>query len=205
MLAISFLTLMLAAQQPQATYEQVPAKPGEKCTICGVPLTDQDVALIVRGRRVPLNAMMVDSFMAAPEKHFADMQPRGALFQEELGAPPGAALGGISSGWFAFGAYVLIGLIFGGLSGYLAVSKGLAPIPHFFTGFTLNVFGFVYVLTRKPAVTAGDVPTGLVKVPTTRTPQACPRCGYTNHPSARQCLQCKASLAPTAESEVAHV
>lgn len=205
MIAISLITIMLAAQQPQSTYEQVPAKPGEKCTICGMPLSEDDVALIVRGRRVPLAATMVDSFMTAPERYFAGMQPKGALFQEELGAPAGAVLGGISNGWFAFGTYVLIGLIFGGLSGYLAVSKGLTPIPHFFIGFALSVVGLLYVLVRRPLVKAGEVPAGLVKVPTTRTPQGCPHCGYTNHPAAQQCLQCNASLAPTVDSEVAHI
>ncbi|MFQ5675448.1 MAG: hypothetical protein ACE5G1_06080, partial [bacterium] len=63
------------------------------------------------------------------EKYFAELQPKSALFQENFGAPPGAAQGGISLGWFLFGSYVLLALIFSGLSGHAAVSKGLNAIP----------------------------------------------------------------------------
>ena len=102
-------------------YQSVPARPGELCTVCGTPLTEDDVALIVKGRRVPLNKAMVNAFLQNQEKYFTKMQPRGALFQEELDAPAGTALGGVSLGWFLFGSYVLVALIFGGMSGYAAV------------------------------------------------------------------------------------
>jgi hypothetical protein len=169
-----------------------------------VPLdTLNDVTLIVRGRRVPLHRTMVDSFLRTQEKYFSAKQPKSAVFQEELSAPTGAALGGISSGWFLFGLYVLVALVFAGMSGYTAVSKGLSPIPHFFIGFFLSAFGYLYVLTRPVVARKGEIPAGLVKVPATFSPVACPVCGYTNHPSAAQCAGCSAKLEPVTQSEVA--
>jgi len=191
-----------SAQTSQA-YERVPYQPGEICVVSGKHLVEGDVALIVRGRRVPLCITKVDTFLKYSEKYFAHMQPKGALFQEEMSAPSGAALGGISSGWFLFGLYVLAALVFGGMSGYSAVSKGLKPIPHFFIGFFLSAFGYLYVLTRPAVAKQGEIPAGLVKVPATSAPLPCPGCGYTNHPSARQCVGCGGKLKPMMESEVA--
>lgn len=186
-------------------YKVVPAKPGERCTVCGVLLTEDDVALMVRGRRVPLNRSMVDSFLNNQEKYFADKQPRGALFQEEFNTEVGVSLGGVSTGWFIFGLYILVALIFSGLSSYAAVSKGLPPIRYFFIGFVFNVLGYLYVLTRPTAAKNGEIPQGLVKVPTTSAPVACPNCGYGNHPSAQVCSECGTKLQPAMQSEVARV
>ncbi len=204
--ALCFLALPLWAQEnlPQTPYRAVRPKPGDYCTVGNVPLdTSKDIALIVRGRHVPLHRTMVDSFLRAQEKYFSQQQPKGALFQEELSAPKGAALGGVSSGWFLFGLYVLIALVFAGLSGYTAVSKGLPPIPNFFIGFFLSALGYLYVLTRPAVAKKGEVPAGLVKVPATHTPVPCPGCGYNNHPSAKQCVGCGGKLEPLMESEVA--
>jgi len=206
--ALGFLTLPLWAQEraPQTPYQKVRPKLGDYCTVGNVPLdTLQDVALIVRGRRVPLHHTMVDSFMRTQEKYFSRQQPKGALFQEELSAPKGAALGGVTSGWFLFGLYVLGALVFAGISGYTAVSKGLPPIPNFFIGFFLSALGYLYVLTRPAVAKKGEIPAGLVKVPTTHTPVPCSGCGYQNHPSAKQCVGCGGKLEPMLQSEVARV
>ncbi|MGH7596896.1 MAG: hypothetical protein ACREOI_11130 [bacterium] len=203
--ALCFLAAPLWAQEnlPQTPYPAVRPKVGDYCTVGNVPLdTLKDVALIVRGRRVPLHHTMVDSFMRTQEKYFSQQQPKGALFQEELSAPAGAALAGIDSGWFLFGLYVLVALFFSGLSGYTAVSKGLPPIPHFFIGFFLSALGYLYVLTRPAATKKGEIPAGLVKVPVTNSPVPCAACGYNNHPSAKQCAGCGGKLQPTIESEV---
>jgi hypothetical protein len=189
----------------ESPYQSVPAKPGERCTVCGVPLTEDDIAFIVKGRRVPLNKAMVSEFLQNQEKYFATMQPRSALFQEELDAPAGTALGGVSSGWFLFGLYVLVALIFGGMSGYTAVAKGLKPIPNFFVGFVFSAFGYLYVVTRPRQVEEGEIPSGLVKVPATSAPVSCETCGYTNHPSAKKCANCGASLKPIVQSDVTRV
>jgi len=182
-------------------YQVVPAKPGERCTVCGGELTQEDVALIVRGRRVPLDIDEVDEFLKNQEMYFAKLQPKGALFQEELDTPEGTAQGGVSAGWFWFGVYVLSALVFGALSSYTAITKGLQPIPHFFLGFFLSLLGYLYVLTRPRRVHEGEVPPGLVKVPVTSAPVKCPSCGNTNHPTATRCAACHATLTPVAESE----
>lgn len=207
-LVLGLLTFPLWAQENalQTSYSRVRPQWGDYCTVGNVPLdTLQDVALIVRGRRVPLHRTMVDSFMRTQEKYFSQQQPKSALFQEELSAPPGAALGGVTSGWFLFGLYVLVSLVFAGLSGYTAVSKGLPPIPNFFIGFFLSALGYLYVVTRPAVAKKGEIPEGLVKVPLTHTPVPCAACGYQNHPSAKQCVGCGGKLQPTLQSEVARV
>ena len=185
------------------TYSRVPAKSSELCTVCGAELTSDDVALIVRGRRTPLCRAHVETFLNDLERSFYSKQPRGALFQEDMAAPPGTAQGGISQGWFFFGLLVLSGLIFGGLSGYRALSMGLPPLAPFFIGFFLNLPGFLYVISRRAGQDQGQVPKGLVKVPETLAPAACPACGEVNHPTARKCLGCGEELHPSQQSEVA--
>src|SRR6266511_4140931 len=85
-LVLYFLATLLCAQEipARSPYPVVPAKAGERCTVCGAPLGEDDVALLVRGRRVPLGKSMVDTFLADEEKYFAEKQPKSALFQEEL-------------------------------------------------------------------------------------------------------------------------
>ena len=184
------------------TYSRVPAKGSELCTVCGKELTSDDVALIVRGRRTPLCQAHVETFLNNLERSFYSKQPRSALFQEDMSAPPGTAQGGISQGWFLFGLLVLSALIFGGLSGYRALSMGLPPLAPFFIGFFLNLPGFLYVVSRPAGQGHGQVPKGLVKVPETVAPAPCPACGEVNHPTARRCLGCGKELAPSQQSEV---
>jgi len=206
-LTTGFLSLVLIAnsgslaQEPQTQYKSMPPKKGERCIICNVPLSEGDVALMVRGRRVPLKNAMVDSFMKYQEKYFAELQPKSALFQENMEAM-GTAQGGVSSGWFLFGSYILMALIFSGLSGNAAISKGLPPIPHYFIGFFFSVFGYIYVLARPALTGKGEIPQGFVKVPTTHAPMVCEKCGNTNHPSAKKCSSCGAQLEPQMQSEV---
>lgn len=182
----------------QAHYDTLAAKSGERCAVCGARLTDNDVALIVKGRRVPLDRMDISEFMQHQDKYFASLQPKGALFQEEMG-PESGGRGSVGMGWFLFGLYVLIALLSGGLSGYAAIGKGLKPLPNFFVGFAFSIFGYIYVLTRPRQ--GGEIPTGLVKVPDTAAPIACPKCGNTNHPTARRCSACQAELQPATDSE----
>jgi hypothetical protein len=193
---------LLQADTTTLPYPLVPAKPGEKCTVCGTDLSEDDVALIVKGRRVPLDRTMVDEFLANQGMYFSQLQPKGALFQEDLDSPAGTSLGGLTKGWFLFGLFVLVSLVFAGLSGYAAVSKGLRPLPHFLIGLFFSAFGFIYVITRPSTAPHGGIPHGLVKVPVTASPVPCEKCGGSNHPSAETCASCGAKLKPRIESEV---
>ena len=183
-------------------YDTTAPATDERCLICNKPLAEDDIVLLVRGRRVPLKRAMVDSFLHNQEKYFGSLQPKSALFQEEMGAPAGASLSGISYGWFVFGLYVLVALIFAGLSANAAVAKGLSPLSSFFIGLSLTAFGFLYVVTRPPAADAGESPRGLRKVPNTAAPLLCPKCKQSNHPCAASCSSCGYELSPTRESEV---
>ena len=208
--ALTFFSLFILspvslADTTSVPYPVVPARTGERCTVCGASLSENDVALIVKGRRVPLCRTMVQDFLRNQDKYFAKLEPRGALFQENMESPDGTALGGISNGWFLFGLWVLFALVFAGLSGYVAVGRGLTPIRHFFIGLIFSAVGFVYVLTRPKVVREGDIPEGLTKVPSTASPMICANCGSANHPSARKCSMCGAELKPRVESEASRV
>jgi hypothetical protein len=205
---VLLLLLMPAAVRSgtvEVPYPVERAIEGERCTVCGAVLSEDDVALVVRGRRVPLDKDMVGEFLKEPERYFAHLQPKGALFQENGDASGATALGGVSRGWFLAGLYVLVALVFAGLSGYAAVGKGLKPIPHFFIGLLFSLFGYLYVLTRPAKAGPGEVPRGLAKVPLTRDPVPCGSCGALNHPSAKRCSGCGTGLEPRVESEVARV
>jgi len=172
-----------------------------KCVGCNKPmyLDSAGYALLYRGRKIPTHSFCESAVRNNPviyQTYFASLQPRGALFQENE-----TSQAGIKAGWFIFGLVVLIALLTGGLSGYAAVSKGLAPIPNFFIG--LTIVGYLYVLTRPSTAKPGEVPEGLVKVPTTSAPVPCEKCGYTNHPSATKCASCGTKLKPLIQSEVA--
>ncbi len=186
---------------PPGAYEAVPASPGERCIVCGMPLHPGDMDLIVKGRRVPLDTLHVQEFLRHQEKYFATLQPRAALFQEPYETPGTTAQGGISAGWFLVGLSILVALLFGGLTAYAAITRGLNPAPYFFLGLILPLFGLLFVMTRPGQASARQVPKGFVKVPRTSPPAACPRCGAFNHPAARRCATCGSELRPAASSE----
>lgn len=186
---------------PHPQYPTVSAKVGETCVVCGMPVSNGDVAIILKGRRMPVMKHMAETVLRNPEVYFRNKQAKGALFQEDFQGPTGTVLSGVSLGWFLAGLYVLSALIFGGLSGAAAVAKGLPPISSFFLGLALSVFGYLFVLTRRSDKASHGVPAGLLKVPATQSPLACPRCGNTNHPAATSCALCHVSLAPQGQSD----
>jgi hypothetical protein len=193
----------IADEPIRSPYPMVPSKSGEHCTVCDVQLGADDVALIIKGRRVPLERHMVGEFLKNQEKYLSSKLVKTALFQEEFQAPAGVAQGGISMAWFLLGLYVLCSLLFAGLSGYAAVAKGLPARRSFFLGLLLTVPGYLYVVTRPSRAAKGEIPRGLTKVPATHAPLACPNCGNTNHPAAAHCSRCHSSLTPKLESETA--
>ena len=178
------------------SYPRVDVRPGDHCTVSGKPLGPDDVCLLVDGRRVPLKKEAVNIFLNNQDKYFSKLQPRSALFTENMGQPKN-----LSMGWFIFGIYILLGLFFAALTSHAAVGKGLKPIPWFFIGLLFIAFGYLAVLTKKSETTA-DIPDGLVKVPLTSSPSTCPGCGYQNHPSAKNCSGCGIPLEPKGSSEL---
>jgi hypothetical protein len=187
---------------PQSRYPTVAAKAGEVCIVCGMPVSSGDIAIVLKGRRMPVMKDMAETVLRNPEFYFKDKQARGALFQEDFQAPSGADRAGVSLRWFLVGLYILSALIFGGLSGATAVAKGLPPISSFFLGLALSLFGYLFVLTRRSNRASHGVPTGLLKVPATQSPLACPQCGNTNHPAAASCALCHVSLSPQGQSDL---
>jgi hypothetical protein len=194
---------MLVGQEPGreiTTYPVVEPRAGETCIVCDKEVAATDRVYEVEGQRVPVHTGACDNALRRAPGHFlARLKPRGAF----LGAEP--TLGpNFSLRWFAFGIYVLLGLVFGAFCAYRAVNHALRPWPWFLAGFFLNVFGFLALLTRPAgdSSTAG-LPPGLVKVPTTYSPRVCPRCGATNHPSATSCAGCGNKIEPLVTSEVA--
>jgi uncharacterized paraquat-inducible protein A len=134
------------------------------------------------------------------ESLFASLQPRSALFQET--SKPASPL---ARGWFLLGLYIMLGLLAGAVCGYVAVARGLAPMRWFFAGLAFNVVALLALLARPRADTSklpAGIPPGLAKVPTTRTPMPCPKCGAENHPAATRCTGCGADLQPSVESDL---
>ena len=88
-LCLLSLTLFICASQVAADLRDdvynanvVTVEDGERCLVGGMPLTAEDVVLLVRGRRIPLSKEAVDIFRENPEQYFLHMQNRSALFSE---------------------------------------------------------------------------------------------------------------------------
>lgn len=180
---------------PAIEYTRAEIMPGDRCLVSGLPLEEDDIAILVLGRRVPLKREALEIFLENPDTYFSALQPKGALFAEDIIRPKR-----ISLGWFFFGAYVLVGLIFGALCAHEAIMRGLPPHRCFFYGLLINVFGYLLIRMER-ADGAPDIPSGLVKVPLTSRPNPCPYCGHQNHPTARRCSGCGADLVPKKISE----
>jgi len=180
--------------------EQRPGQ-GEQCLVCRKQIYDEDVVEIrFKGRTFHVGLRFLGDFEDDPQRYFASLQARSALFDEN-------AVGGgrsMAFGWLWLGVYVLGGLVCSALCGYIAVCKALSPLPWFFAGLAGNLAGLGLVMfVPRGDITAlpAGIPPGLCKVPTTRAPVACPSCGIANHPSAQRCPGCGHALTPTVESE----
>jgi len=186
-------------KEPAAPGVAVAPHTGDICVVCNRPIGPEDRAYLVDGQRVAVHAAEDDLFRRDSNRYLSHVRPRGGL----LGTEPDARAA-LSTHWLVFGAYVLVGLVFAGLSGYGAVNRGLRPVPWFFLGLVFNVFAYLVLLTQKKSQ-AGAVegpPRGLSKVHVTYAPEPCPRCGTPNHPSASACAGCGARLEPRLTSEV---
>lgn len=179
---------------------------GVQCLVCRQAVHGEPVVEArYKGRRFHVRVDMLDEFRSDPERYFRSLEARSGLF-DEVAVPEKEARGGY--GWFAFGLYVLVGLVFAAACGGLAVNRGRPAWAWFFAGLFFNLPALIVLLIRSrgeaAAVPAG-VPGGLRKVPTTRAPIACPSCGSEIHPAARCCNRCGAALAPLVEAETEKV
>ncbi len=174
---------------------------GEQCIVCLQAIHEGGIAEVrYKGRTFYVAAGMLEEFEADPERYFHSLQARAALFDEAaMETPP------MRVGWLMFGFYVLLGLVCGAGCAYLALNRGFSARGWFVAGLLINVVALAAVLVKKPLAGSSFAPPprGLVKVPATLAPRACPHCGGTNHPSASHCTACKRSLKPAVEPETA--
>lgn len=181
---------------------KVPPKPGDICMLCNQPIDMDDTVYLVNGQRVPLhNAELASVRPDRLRGLLAQLRPRGAFLGAEGKGPQ------LSTAWFLFGLYVLVGLIFAAFCAHQALNAGYNPIQWLLAGLFFNIVAYAILLTRpkREVVAPAGIPKGLRKISATYMPEACPLCGAENHPSATACGGCGAKLAPKTVSEVARV
>lgn len=194
---ITSATLLLA--EPSALSVEarqaprIPVQIGDHCIVCGTPLTEEDVVLQLRGRRVPLNKNWLEEFVNNPEQYFYKLQPKGALFTEP------ARHSAMRWAWFALGLIVLVLLANGGLAASMALRRGLSPGPWFVKGVSGNIFAILQI-SRQAEIDPTSAEC-FTKIPSTSAPLACTTCGHENHPLADRCNGCNAALNPQRISE----
>jgi ribosomal protein L40E len=138
---------------------------------------------------------------ASPAKFLAKLKPRGALLDAS------SVSGQASYDWLYFGFYMLAGLVFAALAAHRAFHVGRRPLVWLTLGLVGNLpaYAVLLALPKRQVRALAGIPPGLGKIASTYSPQACPKCGAENHPSALECSDCRAKLNPTAESEAARV
>jgi hypothetical protein len=173
---------------------------GEICMICNKPITKGDLTYLVHGQRVAVHQIVCNGQLRAnPSIVLAGLRPRGAFLGAEIGEPR------LAGKWFAFGVYVLLGLIFGALCAQRALLAGRNSALWFLAGLAFNVVGYAALrsLPQRAFSPPAGIPGGLDKIAVTYSPAACPKCNHTIHPAAASCPACGVALNPRAVSEVA--
>lgn len=188
----------------RATAQETPVLAAGRCIACGQSTEGVAGAGAVEhaGRAVQVcSPPCAAHFAANADLLFAQFQARGALFDETSMVARDEHQ--LFSAWFWLGVWVVLGLVGGAWAAFLALSKGLEPAPWLWRGLAFNLIAVVAV-ALKPAAKSGAggaVPPGLAKIPATAAPRDCPGCGGPNHPNARRCVGCGATLAAGGESE----
>ena len=189
-----------AAHAARAAQSAQTESKGGFCLVCG-KRQECEPQQVREGRRIFLcPEACAEAWQADPEHFFRRLQAHSVLVDEKA-----VVLLDLMSGWMWFGLYVLVGLIFAGACGFLAVERARAPLLWFLLGLVINVVALLLLLARgKGQLVAAPegIPAGLCKVPVTRAPARCPSCGQENHPTAEECPGCGAALTPRGEAEV---
>ena len=183
-------------------YTEPLGKPTE-CLVCGRSHNSADHIVNYKGMEIPLcSGECSDHYHEAElggklDPITAKIEPRAALFQDDSSRPKDP----LAKPFFWLGYFMLLGLVFGGATSYLAIQKGGNPWSGFLLGLLLNIVGFI-IIFMKPRQKVQFSSAGLTKVPKTRHEIVCPECGHSNHPSAKKCIECGQKIKSTIRSEV---
>ncbi len=179
------------------------AADNEQCLVCRTPIqTGQVIEIRYKGRNFHVMPEMLARFADDPDAYFAQLQARSALFDE------GGTSQRLGSLWLWIGLYVLAGLIGAAVCSYLAVSKSMNLLPWFIAGLLFNIVAVIAVLLvpgGDSSIEPAGIPSGMAKVPLTRSPASCPDCDAQVHPAASSCSRCGSSLQPLVEAETSRV
>lgn len=194
--------LLLLIISPPVSAKERPAS-GD-CVVCDGPAGVQAIVEQFKGRWVTIcPGKCGEHWNANPDQFFLKLQSNGALFDENSISQETA-----SDGLLYLVCYFLIGLMFGAMCAYVALTNGHNPVFWFLAGFLVNILALIVILLKDHGdlsqLPAG-VPPGLSKIPATYDPVSCPGCGRENHPSAGHCSACGAALDPTVNSEVSRL
>jgi hypothetical protein len=102
------------------------------------------------------------------------------------------------------GVIVFQALVFGSITSYMAVHRGLSAARWFFAGFVGSVLGMFWTQAQAPRPGRFQ-PRPFGKTPCTYDPAYCPSCGASVHPSQTTCVKCGGELAgehPVSEVEL---
>jgi len=185
--------------------ETKPAPAHDGCIVCDGPAGPDAIRETYKGRTVSVcRACGEAAWLDHRDALIAKLQARGVLFDEQTSGQ--ADSNALMSGWMWFGLWALAGVVCAAATSYVALSKGIAPLPWMLAALPFNVVPLLLVV-MKPAADLSrlpqGMPAGLAKIATTLAPVACAKCGADHHPTATQCSRCGAPLAASGASESA--
>jgi len=173
--------------------KRLAARAGETCIVCDQPVRAGDPAYLYGGQRVAVCPNDEARFLADPAAYLAPLRPNNIVMNPE---PTGDG-----RLWLWMGLFALNGLLFGALAAQAAARKGRSMAAHFLAGFVFSLPGYLYSATRPVQEGAPRLSPGEWKLHATREPEPCPHCGHANHPAARRCSGCGATLSPRVQPE----